>query len=252
MRVHCFQHAAFEGLGSIEPWLATAGHTLTKTKLYESPSFPDLDSFDLLIILGGPMGVGDTPIYPWLEREKAFIKEVIAARKLVLGICLGAQLIASVLGSKIYPNRYKEIGWFPINGTSNNPEGGFEFPQTLDVFHWHGDTFDLPQGAIRIATSRACPNQAFQLNRQVIGLQFHLETTVDTAREIVVHCGDELVPRLYIQSATAIEAVMPAQYELLNQAMTRVPLYFEELNSRATSEPVNESRTQGFEVECLF
>ncbi|MFT4584814.1 MAG: GMP synthase-like glutamine amidotransferase [Gammaproteobacteria bacterium] len=234
MRVHCFQHVAFEGLGSIGPWLAAAEHTLSKTKLYESPSFPNPDEFDLLIVLGGPMSVGDTQIYPWLDREKAFIKEVIAADKLVLGICLGAQLIASALGAKVYPNRYKEIGWFPINGISNNLEDCYEFPEALDAFHWHGDTFDLPQGAVRIATSRACPNQAFQINRQVIGLQFHLETTIDSAREIVEHCGDELVPELYIQSASALEAVMPAQYELLNQAMIRVLLYFERQDSRAT------------------
>ncbi|WP_200821297.1 type 1 glutamine amidotransferase [Oceanicoccus sp. KOV_DT_Chl] len=114
MRAHYLQHVPFEGLGSIETWLHTAGYDISSTKLYAAESLPALDGIEMLIIMGGPMSVNDEEQYPWLGNEKTFIQQAIDSGIPVLGICLGAQLIASAMGAKIFANPVKEIGWFPI------------------------------------------------------------------------------------------------------------------------------------------
>ena len=222
MRAHYLQHVPFEGLGSIETWLKHRGYEITCTRLFDTEPLPSIDTIDLLIIMGGPMSVNDEQIYPWLAQEKAFIQRAIETGNPVLGICLGAQLIASAMDAKVFPNPAKEIGWFPIHSVKSNEEKAFSFPEELDVFHWHGETFSLPAGAVRIAESRGCENQAFQLGRHVIGLQFHLETTPDSARAIVENCDDELIDGEYIQAAAAILSATPAQYESINQWMVKV------------------------------
>ncbi len=116
MRAHYLQHVPFEGLGSIEPWLIDAGYTITSTHLFETAEFPEPDDFDLLVVMGGPMSINDEAVYPWLTPEKRFLRQVMETGKPVLGICLGAQLIAGCLGAKIFPNEEKEIGWFPSRG----------------------------------------------------------------------------------------------------------------------------------------
>jgi GMP synthase-like glutamine amidotransferase len=203
MRIHHLQHVPFEGLGSIEAHLLERGDRLSATHLYRNESLPDVDSFDALIVMGGPMGVMDVQEYPWLTAEKQLIAAAIAAGKKVLGICLGAQLIATTLGAKIYRNRDREIGWWPVTRTlvtTSNPESKL-LSEGCVPFHWHGDTFDLPDGAVQLASSAACEQQAFALGRQVIGLQFHLETTPDAARALIKHGGDELDGSRYVQSA---------------------------------------------------
>jgi GMP synthase-like glutamine amidotransferase len=177
LRAHYLQHVPFEGLCSIAPWLEAAGYELTNTRFFESAALPDLKKIDLLLVMGGPMSVNDEDEFPWLVSEKQFICEAIHLGKPILGICLGAQLIASATGARIYRNSLKEIGWFPIYGISSNDRSIFSFPPSVQVFHWHGETFDLPSGATRLAKSDKCENQAFQISKSVIGLQFHLETT---------------------------------------------------------------------------
>ena len=222
MRAHYLQHVPFEGLGSIETWLKHRGYEITCTRLFDTEPLPSIGTIDLLIIMGGPMSVNDEQIYPWLAQEKTFIQHAIQAGKPVLGICLGAQLIASAMDAKVFPNPVKEIGWFPIRSVNSNDKTAFSFPEELDVFHWHGETFGLPAGAVRIAENQGCENQAFQLGRHVIGLQFHLETTPDSARAIVENCDDELIDGEYIQAAAAILSATPAQYESINQWMVKV------------------------------
>lgn len=224
MHVHCLTHVPFEGMGSITPWLAAAGHEIAYTRLYEQAPFPAPEQVDLLVVMGGPMSVHDEEAYPWLAAEKRFIREVVETGKPVLGICLGAQLIANTLGAKVYRNPVKEIGWFPIRGV---PQEGpvFSFPPMATAFHWHGETFDLPPEAIRLAGSEACGNQAFQLGKAVIGLQFHLETTPESARDLVAHCGNELVPGQYVQSAEQILAAGPEQYHAIHRLMARLLVY---------------------------
>lgn len=222
MRAHYLQHVPFEGLGSIEPWLRAAGYEITSTRFFESPRLPDLNEVDVLVALGGPMSVNNEEGFPWLLQEKQFIRSAIEAGKPVLGICLGAQLIASAMGARVYPNRVKEIGWFPVHAAHLDDRACFRFPKATDVFHWHGETFDLPSGAIRLAQSDGCKNQAFQLGKSVIGIQFHLETTPETARDIVANCRAELSPSRYVQSEAAILAAGPEKYRIINGLMADV------------------------------
>lgn len=219
MRAHFLQHVPFEGLGSIAPWLKGAGYEITTGRLFEAAQFPDPETIALLIVMGGPMSVNDEKAYPWLAAEKQFIRKVIERETPVLGICLGAQLIAAAMGAQVYPSLEKEIGWFPIEGLQNDDSSVFTFPPQVDVFHWHGETFDLPPGAMRLAKSAGCENQAFQLGKSVIGLQFHLETTPESARELVKHCRDELFPARYVQSEQEILAAEPERYASTNRLM---------------------------------
>ncbi|MEW8002562.1 MAG: gamma-glutamyl-gamma-aminobutyrate hydrolase family protein [Candidatus Thiodiazotropha sp.] len=231
MRAHYLQHVPFEGLGSIEDWLLLSGYEITATRFFESPDLPRLEEIDLLIVMGGPMSVNDEHAYPWLAKEKNFIRSVIDAGKPVLGICLGAQLIAASLGSEIYPNSVKEIGWFPISAVKSIPDSLFRFPEETTVFHWHGETFDLPSGAVCTAKSKGCQNQAFQFGRKVIGLQFHLETTASSANAIVENCRDELVDGEYIQTEKEILTASHARYRTINRLMADILHYLLE-NSR--------------------
>lgn len=228
MNIHILQHVPFEGAGSIEAWALAQGHTLTTTRFYAQEPFPALATFDLLVIMGGPMSIHDEHLYSWLKGEKWFARQVIDSGKPVLGVCLGAQLLAEVLGGEVYPGKQKEIGWFPIvldEGFTHHPLGAQLTPQPT-VFHWHGETFTLPPGAQRIATSGACANQGFIYRDQVIALQFHLETTPDSAQSIVDHCGDELVDAPYIQSAEEILGNRD-HYSAINNTMRLVLEYLQ-------------------------
>jgi GMP synthase-like glutamine amidotransferase len=206
LRIHYLQHVPFEGLSSIELALKEKGHDITSTHLYDDQPLPRVSDIDWLIIMGGPMGIYDEEIYPWLSDEKRFIKDVIDSGKIVLGICLGAQLIANVLGAKVYKNKYREIGWFKINCLPEI-EGTIlssAIPDQLEVFHWHGDTFDIPTGAKALASSEACKNQGFILNNRVVGFQFHLETTFQSASSLINNCRNELDGSHYVQTESEI------------------------------------------------
>jgi GMP synthase-like glutamine amidotransferase len=222
LRAHILQHVPYEGPGYIASWLKKADFKTTYTRFYESPDLPEPGRTDLLIVLGGPMSVNDEDKIPWIASEKRFIRTCIEKGVGVLGICLGAQLIASALGARVYRNRYKEIGWFPVHGLSPDDPSHFSFPPDFAVFHWHGETFDLPDGAVNLASSEACMNQAFQVGTSVMGLQFHLETTPDAAREIVAACKDELVRDAFVQTATGILSAEAGTYEAANRQMDRV------------------------------
>ncbi len=220
MRAHFLQHVPFEGLGSIERWLQSNEAEVTGTRFFADPDLPNPRDLDLLIVMGGPMSVNDEQSRPWLADEKRFVREVIAADKAVLGVCLGAQLIASAMGAPVYPAREKEIGWFPVSAVpADSCELCFVFPPEALVFHWHGETFDLPSGAVRLARSAACENQAFQLGRRVIGLQFHLETTPQSARDIVASCRAELLPARYVQLEEEILAAPETTYRAIHSLM---------------------------------
>ncbi len=222
MNAHYLQHVPFEGLGSMKSWLAHFGYKITQTRFFESATLPDISAFDLLVVLGGPMSVNNEKEFPWLAAEKRLIREAIDRRKAVLGICLGAQLIASATGARVYQNGEKEIGWFPVRGLSLTDDAVFRFPASVDAFHWHGETFDLPEGAVHLARSEGCRNQAFQLGASVLGLQFHLETTPESARELVFSCRNELAPSTFVQTEADILAAGLEKYRVANQLMNRV------------------------------
>ena len=179
MRIHFLQHHPLESPGCISEWALSSHCTIAGTRVYQTDLLPRVSEFDWLIMMGGPMGAHEDTEYPWLAKEKQLIERAIEKGKTVLGICLGAQLIADVLGARVYPNKEKEIGWFPIeltDGGRSSPVTWF-LPRRLTVLHWHGDTFDLPEGAVHLAWSEACSNQAFTYNERVIGMQFHMEMT---------------------------------------------------------------------------
>jgi len=228
LRIHYLQHIHFEGPGCIADWATNKGHNLSSTKFYEGEELPKLDAIDWLIIMGGPMNVNDEADYPWLKAEKAFIKEAIAAGKKIIGICLGSQLIASVLGSNVYPNTVKEIGWWPVQPVKQSNNVLFNGSDNFTVFHWHGDTFDLPEKAELLAFTSGCANQAFTYKNTVLGLQFHLEVTEELLSQMLIHGRHELVNGKYIQDQAAIKS----QSHLIegnNQRMYSLLSHFEAL-----------------------
>jgi GMP synthase-like glutamine amidotransferase len=200
-RIHYFQHVSFENLGCIEQWINQNGHQLSYTRFYNDEPIPELADIDWLIVMGGPMGVYENDIYPWIEYEKAFIKKAIDAKKTVIGICLGSQLIASALGAKVYPNDFKEIGWFDISLTQQGADSILfkDFNKKTKVFHWHGDTYDLPKDAQHIFQSLACKNQCFVYKSKVIGLQFHIEISEESLKEMIYNGKHELIENEYVQ-----------------------------------------------------
>jgi GMP synthase-like glutamine amidotransferase len=207
-RIHYLQHVPYEGPGCIATWAAEYGHQLTCTKFYEDGyELPAIDTFDWLIVLGGPMSVYDEQEYPWLKKEKTFINNAINAGKKILGICLGAQLAALCLGAKVTRAAHKEIGWFPVHATDACKKVKWLY-SLIDkdpvVFHWHGDQFEIPKGAHDLVISEANPNQAFLYNDQVLGLQFHLEVTADALTEMIANGSRELTEGKYVQSAAEI------------------------------------------------
>jgi GMP synthase-like glutamine amidotransferase len=198
VRAHYLQHVPFEGLGTIADWLEARRARVTATRLYEDATLPEVEAFDWLIVMGGPLGANDDADYPWLAPERALIAQAVEAGKVVLGICLGAQLLAKALGARVYRNREPEIGWHtiePLHGLFSGP---------IEAFHWHGDTFDLPADATHLARSMACAHQAFAMGPRVLGLQFHLEMTAAGARALVEACGDEIRPAPWIQGRAEI------------------------------------------------
>lgn len=230
MRAHYLQHVPFEGLGSIETWLKNAGYKISSTKFFNSEELPEIEDIDLLVVMGGPMSVNDETEHPWLVTEKEFIKSAVEAGKSVLGICLGAQLIANSMGGEVFRNSVKEIGWFPIEAVKYERNSFFQFPEAAEVFHWHGETFNLPKGAVQIARSKGCKNQAFQIGSNVIGLQFHLETTSNSVQGIVENCRDELVEGDYIQSEAKILSAPHERYSSINSLMWSVLEYLHASN----------------------
>ena len=203
MHAVILQHHPIEGPGSLTPWLATHATSCQLVRLYAGEECPAPEVVDLLIVLGVPMSVNDEGEFPWLIAEKALIRQVIDRQRPVLGICLGSQLIASALGAEVRANRHKEIGWLPIEGSVASPALPFAIPSST-VFHWHGDTFDLPAGAVLLARSEACAHQAFLYKEKVLALQFHLETTTELVKLFVETGRDELVTAPYIQSPEEI------------------------------------------------
>jgi GMP synthase (glutamine-hydrolysing) len=191
--VTVIRHVPFEGLGRIGPALDRVGLAFEYFDLFAGARLPDVAASPALIVMGGPQSANDGEEY--LRTELRRIEAMMAAGKPVLGICLGAQLIAKALGQRVYRNAAKEIGWFPLHFT---PAGSGDpllngLPNPATVLQWHGETFDLPSGAEHLASSELCRNQAFRYGSQVYGFQFHLETTPDMIAAWCcqdANCGD--------------------------------------------------------------
>lgn len=205
MNICCLEHAAFEGPGSIASWAAAHGHDFNRLRLYNGERLPDVRDLDLLVVMGGPMSVHDESAFPWLVPEKKLIRKCLAAAKITLGICLGSQLLAEVLGARVYRNPYKEIGWLTVERCCAAAEAPIcrTLPRQFTVFQWHGDTYDLPPGATHLAKSEACAVQAFE-HPYAVGLQFHLELTPPAIGELIRECAADIGSGPYEQPASEI------------------------------------------------
>ncbi len=205
MRYHCLKHVPFEGPGAIRQYALAHGIVMSGTDVFNEEPFPSPDDFDALFVMGGPMSANDENIHSWLKPEKRFIEDCIKSGKKVAGICLGAQLIADVLGARIKKNRHREIGWFDVKNLGEPGAFPAGIPGVFSAFHWHGETFDIPAGAVRAAQNEACTNQAFFYGENVLALQFHLECTEESICGLISNCGEELKEGgSYVQPAEAL------------------------------------------------
>jgi len=209
MRIHTLEHVPFEGPAGLADWARDNGHAVARTRVFDNTPLPGLDEFDVLAVLGGPMSVHDEAVHSWLLPEKAFLAQAVDAGKRILGICLGAQLLSEVLGGVVTRNPEPEIGWMPVAATG----GGWDsplfagLPETFTAFHWHGDTFSIPPGGTRLARSRACDNQAFAHGTNILGVQFHLETTPHSLELLIENCADEIVDAPHVQDAERMRSL---------------------------------------------
>jgi GMP synthase-like glutamine amidotransferase len=206
IRIHYLEHAAHETPGLIGEWAHERKHAVSGSHLYAGEPIPRHEFMDMLIILGGSMSVHNRGMYPWLKEEKHFIEKAIELNMPILGICLGAQLIADVLGADVYPMNHKEIGFYKVSMT---PEGMTHpvtsaLPHHFTAFHWHGETFSIPQSCTLLARSNACLHQGFALGDRIIGLQFHPEATPNIVENFVTANEAELDGGRYVQDASTI------------------------------------------------
>ncbi len=201
MKIHILQHVPFENPGTILDWARERKNLVSFTQLFQQERLPDPEEFDLLVVMGGPMSLSDTKKFPWLVQEKAFLKKTLASGKKMLGICLGAQLLAETLGANVFPNSQKEIGWFPIrkNDATDHEILKLYKKETLPAFHWHGDTFDLPKEAVPFFSSEATKNQAFVWNNRVFALQFHWEVKPENVHLLLENSAADLTDGPFVQ-----------------------------------------------------
>ena len=215
METYIFQHADFEGPGAILSYLESREHHVHLVKLYAGDPVPSSLDVDFAVLMGGSMSALEEDKYPYMVEEKQLCRELFAAEKPVLGICLGAQILANAFFAPIRQNPEKEIGFYPVTF-----ENGF----TVNAFHWHGETFDIPEYAESIAYSEACRNQGFKIGRS-LGLQFHLETTAASLNSLLENCAAE-----HEQALSAKAKFVQSKAQILETAKTALP----ELNATLT------------------
>lgn len=224
MQAVILQHSDFEGSGAITDWLARHHFTAQTIHLGHGQHLPAPLAAELAVIMGGPMSANDTARFPWLADEREWLRTRATADRPTLGVCLGAQQLAAALGAGVHAAAHKEIGWFDVYAAG--PGTGrdiFRFPTRLHAFHWHGDTFQLPPGAHRLASSAACPEQGFQLGRHVIGLQCHLEVTPTAVAEMCQDGAEEIAAGgAWVQSASAMTAAPAAHYAAIHATLDAV------------------------------
>ena len=235
LKVHYFQHIAGEGFGSRYEYLKSIGAEITAPEFFALPTdfqldidaLPSIYDVDLLIIMGGEMSVNDEANFPWLKIEKRWIRRYLAEAKPAIGLCLGGQLIANALGANVRRNDQQELGWTRVYKSKHVPEGCFKIPEALHVMQWHSETFDIPRGAVRLAENPVCPNQLYQIGRNVLGFQFHPEITPQVLDLFIEHEEDQAVFNgAYVQSLNSLRLSKKPDFhqghQILNQAIDYV------------------------------
>lgn len=220
MRILLLQHDPLDGPGALTEWAFLRGHSLSTCLICEGEPLPSHDSYDLLVSLGGPMGAYEEEKHPWLIAEKEYLRQAVTAGKRILGLCLGCQLLADALGGRAFRHTCKEFGWQPIEPLQPGVNW-FGTSDPFQAFQWHGDTYAIPPGAMRLARNDAAEEQAFLLRgpsgNAVLGLQFHLEWTEAMAREALAEPDVAPSPSPSVQSPAEILADL----SLFEKARTR-------------------------------
>jgi GMP synthase (glutamine-hydrolysing) len=185
------RHVQFENLGTFETVLANAGYAVRYHDIVDAPPAFDPIAADLVVVLGGPVGVYEQNAYPFLLKEREILKARLDANRPTFGICLGAQLVAAAMGAKVSPSGVREIGFSTVSLTEAGHASPLGHLADVPVFHWHGDTFEIPAGAVRLAATDLCKNQGFARGPKILGLQFHPEPdAADLERWLVGYAGD--------------------------------------------------------------
>jgi GMP synthase (glutamine-hydrolysing) len=223
--VNVIRHLAFEDLGSFSSVLQAHGYKIN----YVDAGYDDLSQIDalsdgLLVILGGPISVNDTAMFPFLGEEISLLKRRIAADRPTLGICLGAQIIARALGAKVYPGDEKEIGWYDLSLTAAGEQSALRYldAKHCSMLHWHGETFDLPVGAALLASSEKFPHQAFSYGKNILALQFHPEVTQRSMEKwFIGHIGE-----IMQTDEVSVEKLREDTHRYANQLEMQGELFF--------------------------
>lgn len=233
LTVGVVQHVESEGPAAIATWFQSRGHRLAIWKPYRTGSrIPsEVASSQVLVLMGGPMSANDHDELPWISAELDLVRDRTRAGSPILGVCLGAQLLAKSLGASVGGCHHREIGWYPVQvfstPSSDDPwREVFEQPQAITVLHWHGETFSLPTGAVHRASSAACANQLFTVGDRLVGMQFHCESTQESVNALVTASAHEIGGGPFEMSASTITADSlrhePSARPLLYRILSRV------------------------------
>lgn len=227
MRILCLTHAPFEGPAAIADWATRHNHSLSIVESWRT-AIPAPEPFQALVIMGGPMSVNDFTKLPWLSDELDWIASWLEHdRGPALGVCLGSQMLAHVIGGSVTRSPYTEIGWWPVQRTAEAQHARYfcDWPESVDIFHWHGEMAELPPDARVTLRSQGCPVQAWEWGIRTVGLQCHPEMTEASIAEIGTECAHELVPGSYIQTDLAAMSDAPritTAHRLLDRLLDRL------------------------------
>ena len=204
--LHILQHAPKEDPGLIREWAVLRRWELHTVHVYRGEELPEPEGAPNLMLLGGPMNIYQHRDHPWLVSEKQMLARYVEAGSHLFGICLGAQLLADILGAKVTQNSVKEMGWFPVNFTLEARVHFPHLPESLTSLHWHGDTFSLPPDSVRLACSQGCPEQGFFWKNRVLGLQFHPEACPSSFAKFTTGDLEGIQPDEFVQDSQSLAA----------------------------------------------